>query len=187
MENSKITKEVGKTIATKVPINTHEELIDLIQSGAYLSISDFLREAIREELKRYKINNIRDIDYIDAKSEILSYFIKYQVCYLDEIALDLELEFELVAHVLKDLLREGRIAIVSDKSLLDELEEVNLGNNSYNFIKLDGKRLIIESKSKKGEFISLRVNSKDNSIVKSKGEVLTNGVAILSKAYSFVK
>ena len=63
-----------------------EELIGLVNSGAYLSISDFLREAIRNELALYKINDIRDIKYMDAKKEVLSYFMKYHDCYLDEIA-----------------------------------------------------------------------------------------------------
>ncbi len=78
-------KGIGKTIATKVPMNIHEELIGLVNSGAYLSISDFLREAIRNELALYKINDIRDIKYMDAKKEVLSYFMKYHDCYLDEI------------------------------------------------------------------------------------------------------
>ena len=55
-EISKNNKEIGKTIATKVPINIHNQLINLIENGDYLSISDFLREAIREQLKTYKVS-----------------------------------------------------------------------------------------------------------------------------------
>ena len=40
-EISKNNKEIGKTIATKVPINIHNQLISLIENGDYLSISDF--------------------------------------------------------------------------------------------------------------------------------------------------
>ena len=95
-EISKNNKEIGKTIATKVPINIHNQLMNLIENGDYLSISDFLREAIREQLKTYKVANFREINYFDAKKEVLSYFIKYNDCFLDEIAIDLELDFELV-------------------------------------------------------------------------------------------
>ena len=102
-EISKNNKEIGKTIATKIPINIHNQLINLIENGDYLSISDFLREAIREQLKTYKVANFRQINYSDAKKEVLSYFIKYDDCFLDEIAIDLELDFELVYILFQDL------------------------------------------------------------------------------------
>ena len=37
-EISKNNKEIGKTIATKVPINIHNQLMNLIENGDYLSI-----------------------------------------------------------------------------------------------------------------------------------------------------
>ena len=80
-EISKNNKEIGKTIATKVPINIHNQLMNLIENGDYLSISDFLREAIREQLKTYKVANFREINYFDAKKEVISYFIKYKEIY----------------------------------------------------------------------------------------------------------
>ena len=106
-EINKNNKEIGKTIATKVPINIHNQLINLIEKGDYLSISDFLREAIREQLKNYKVANFRQVNYFEAKKEILSYFIKYNDCFLDEIAIDLELDFELVFNIINDLVLEG--------------------------------------------------------------------------------
>lgn len=180
-------KGIGKTIATKVPMNIHEELIGLVNSGAYLSISDFLREAIRNELALYKINDIRDIKYMDAKKEVLSYFMKYYDCYLDEIAFDLELDFDLVSRILKDLLREGRIILVTGKSILEEIEEKNFDGSDYNLIKLEGKRIIIQSKSTGNRYITLRHDRNNNTVLKSKDEIVFNGTAILSKCYSFVK
>ena len=149
-------KGIGKTIATKVPMNIHEELIGLVNSGAYLSISDFLREAIRNELALYKINDIRDIKYMDAKKEVLSYFMKYHDCYLDEIA---------------DLLREGRIILVTGKSILEEIEEKNFDGSDYNLIKLEGKRIIIQSKSTGNRYITLRHDRNNNTVLKSKDEI----------------
>ena len=125
-EINKNNKEIGKTIATKVPINIHNQLINLIENGDYLSISDFLREAIREQLKTYKVANFREINYFDAKKEVISYFIKYKECFLDEIAIDLELDFELVINILNDLIIEGRIVKISN----DELSEKRALNNS---------------------------------------------------------
>ena len=190
-EISKNNKEIGKTIATKVPINIHNQLINLIENGDYLSISDFLREAIREQLKTYKVANFRQINYFDAKKEVLSYFIKYDDCFLDEIAIDLELDFELVYNILNDLIQEGRIVKISNEELL---EKRGFDNNDLNFskeenplYKIDGKRLIVESRSKDYEFISIRHNADYKTVFKNNGLVVENASVILSEAYSLIK
>ena len=188
---NKNNKDIGKTIATKVPINIHNQLLDLIHNGAYLSISDFLREAIREQLKTYKVANLREISYLDAKREVISYFIKYNDCYLDEIAIDLELDFELVFNIVNELILEGRVAEISgDETLKGQKEnngETNNSQNKDNLLKIDGKRLILESRSKNYEFISIRNNMDYNAIFKNNGIVVDNGTVILSKRYSFIK
>lgn len=190
-EISKNNKEIGKTIATKVPINIHNQLINLIENGDYLSISDFLREAIREQLKTYKVANFREINYFDAKKEVLSYFIRYDDCFLDEIAIDLELDFELVLNILNDLIQEGRIVKISNEELLekrgiDNPESYHSKNNN-NVYKIEGKRLIVESRSKDYEFISIRHNMDYKSIFKNNGAVVENASVILSEGYSFIK
>ena len=190
-EISKNNKEIGKTIATKVPINIHNQLINLIENGDYLSISDFLREAIREQLKTYKVANFRQINYFDAKKEVLSYFIKYDDCFLDEIAIDLELDFELVYNILNDLIQEGRIVKISNEELLEKRGIGNLENyrskDNGRVYRIEGKRLIVESRSKDYEFISIRHNMDYKSIFKNNGVVVENASVILSEAYSFIK
>ena len=190
-EISKNNKEIGKTIATKVPINIHNQLMNLIENGDYLSISDFLREAIREQLKTYKVANFREINYFDAKKEVLSYFIRYDDCFLDEITIDLELDFELVLNILNDLIQEGRIVKISNEELLkkrgiDNPESYHSKNNNSVY-KIEGKRLIVESRSKDYEFISIRHNMDYNSIFKNNGAVVENASVILSEGYSFIK
>ena len=190
-EKSKNNKEIGKTIATKVPINIHNQLMNLIENGDYLSISDFLREAIREQLKTYKVANFREVNYFDAKKEVLSYFIKYNDCFLDEIAIDLELDFELVLNILNDLMQEGRIVMISNEELLekrgiDNPESYHSKNNNSVY-KIEGKRLIVESRSKDYEFISIRHNMDYKSIFKNNGAVVENASVILSEGYSFIK
>lgn len=190
-EISKNNKEIGKTIATKVPINIHNQLINLIENGDYLSISDFLREAIREQLKTYKVANFREINYFEAKKEVISYFIKYNDCFMDEIAIDLELDFELVLNILNDLVLEGRIVKISNDELIEKRglksPDLDNSNDEGNIIKLEGKRLIVESRSKDYEFISIRHNTNYKSILKNNGVVVDNATVILSEAYSFVK
>ena len=183
-EISKNNKEIGKTIATKVPINIHNQLMNLIENGDYLSISDFLREAIREQLKTYKVANFREINYFDAKKG-------YNDCFLDEITIDLELDFELVLNILNDLIQEGRIVKISNEELLekrgiDNPESYHSKNNNSVY-KIEGKRLIVESRSKDYEFISIRHNMDYNSIFKNNGAVVENASVILSEGYSFIK
>ena len=190
-EINKNNKEIGKTIATKVPINIHNQLINLIENGDYLSISDFLREAIREQLKTYKVANFREINYFDAKKEVISYFIRYNDCFLDEIAIELELDFELAYNILNDLLLEGRIVKISNDELFEKRglfnqEGASLKNRG-NILKFEGKRLIVESRDKDYEFISIRHNADYRTIQKNNGLVLKNASVILSEAYSFVK
>ena len=190
-EISKNNKEIGKTIATKVPINIHNQLMNLIENGDYLSISDFLREAIREQLKTYKVANFREINYFDAKKEVLSYFIKYNDCFLDEIAIDLELDFELVLNIINDLIEEGRIVKISNEELFekrgaDNPEVYRLKDNDPVY-RIEGKRLIVESRSKDYDFITIRHNVDYKSVFKNNGVVLENASVILSEAYSFIK
>ena len=190
-ETSKNNKEIGKTIATKVPINIHNQLMNLIENGDYLSISDFLREAIREQLKTYKVANFREINYFDAKKEVVSYFIKYEDCFLDEIAIDLELDFELVLNIINDLIQEGRIVKISNDELfekrgMDNHEAYRLKDNDAAY-RIEGKRLIVESRSKDYEFISIRHNVDYKSVFKNNGVVVENASVILSEAYSFIK
>ena len=189
-EINKNNKEIGKTIATKVPINIHNQLINLIENGDYLSISDFLREAIREQLKTYKVANFRKIDYFDAKKEVISYFIKYNDCFLDEIAIDLELDFELVLNILNDLLLERRIVKISNEELSEKralnTSDEYVPENSDNILKFEGKRLIVESRSRSYEFISIRHNADYKTILKNRRIVVNNASVILSEAYSFV-
>ena len=190
-EISKNNKEIGKTIATKVPINIHNQLMNLIENGDYLSISDFLREAIREQLKTYKVANFREINYVDAKKEVVSYFIKYNDCFLDEIAIDLELDFELVLNIIYDLMQEGRIVKISNEELfekrgMDNHEAYRLKDNDAVY-RIEGKRLIVESRSKDYEFISIRHNVDYKSVFKNNGVVVENASVILSEAYSFIK
>jgi hypothetical protein len=190
-EINKNNKEIGKTIATKVPINIHNQLINLIEKGDYLSISDFLREAIREQLKNYKVANFRKVDYFEAKKEILSYFIKYNDCFLDEIAIELELDFELVFNIINDLILEGRIEKISNDEMIEKmsLNNQDSDNSKANdkILKFKGKRLIVESRSKDYEFVSIRHNADYKAILKNNGVVVDNATVILSEAYSFIE
>jgi Arc/MetJ-type ribon-helix-helix transcriptional regulator len=99
----------GKTVGTKLTPREYEEIVNLINNGLYLSVSDFLRESIRDKLKATKIIKLRDINYDDAKKEILGYYRNYDEAYLSEVSENLELDLELVIQITEELEKEGRL------------------------------------------------------------------------------
>lgn len=101
-----------KTIGTKLTQNEMEEINGLIKAGIYLSVSDFLREAVREKLKAIKVIKVRDVDYDTAKKEILGYYRSYSEAYDYEVADNLELDYELVCQIVDELESEGRLGDV---------------------------------------------------------------------------
>jgi len=103
---------IPKTVGTKLTPKENEEIQTLIQNGIYLSASDFLREAVRDKLKAIKIIKTREIDYNNAKKEILGYYKKYSEAYDYEVADDLELDYELVCQIVDELESEGRLGVI---------------------------------------------------------------------------
>ena len=110
---------------------------------------------------------------------------------MDEIAIDLELDFELVYNILNDLIQEGRIVKISNEELLEKRgignQETYRSKDNDRVYRIEGKRLIVESRSKDYEFISIRHNMDYKSIFKNNGVVVENASVILSEAYSFIK
>jgi len=102
-------KMESKTIGTKLAKKEYEEISELVNDGIFLSGSDFVREAIREKLKRIKVIKIRDIDYETAKKEVLGYYKSYKESYISEVAENLELDLELTAQIVQELIKEGKL------------------------------------------------------------------------------
>ena len=107
-----VNMEKPKTIGTKLTPYENEEINKLITAGIYLSVSDFLREAVREKLRAIKVIKVRDIDYNVAKKEVLGYYREYSEAYDYEVADDLELDYELVCQIVDELEKEGRLGAV---------------------------------------------------------------------------
>lgn len=104
--------EKPKTIGTKLTHHEFEEINKLIEAGIYLSVSDFLREAVREKIKAIKVIKVRDVDYDTAKKEVLGYYRSYSEAYDYQVADDLELDYELVCQIVDELESEGRLGAV---------------------------------------------------------------------------
>ena len=99
----------SKTIGTKLPKAEYDEISELINAGMFLNGSDFVREAVREKLRSVKVIKIRDIDYDRAKKEVLGYYKSYEEAYISEVAENLELDLELTAKIVQDLINEGKL------------------------------------------------------------------------------
>lgn len=114
MPNYKTHSEIkpAKTVGTKLTSREHGEISGLIDAGIYLSVSDFIREAVRDKLMALKVIKVRNIDYNQAKKEVLGYYRNYSEAYDYEVAEDLELDYELVVKITEELEQEGRLKMV---------------------------------------------------------------------------
>jgi len=114
MSNYKKSPEVkiAKTVGTKLTSCEHEEISGLIDAGIYLSVSDFIREAVRDKLRALKVVKLREINYLDAKKEVLGYYRNYSEAYDFEVAEDLELDYDLTVRITNELEQEGRLKVI---------------------------------------------------------------------------
>lgn len=105
--------ERTKAVGTELTMEDYNEIQELINAGRYISISDFLRDAVRDKL--YSKSNvaevikIRNVDYSEAKKEVLDYYRTYKEAFPHEVAEALELDYELVWRITEDLKKEGRL------------------------------------------------------------------------------
>ncbi len=106
--NHKETKQ-SKTVGTKLTPREYEEVTTLIESGLFLSVSDFIRESVRDKLKATKVIKLRDITYEEAKKEVLGYYRNYDESYDYEVSENLELDYKLVCQIIAELEQEGRL------------------------------------------------------------------------------
>lgn len=100
---------LGVTVGTKLSPTEHETLQKIVNSGAYLNVSDFVRGAIRDKLEGIEIIKLRDVDYKTAKKEVLGYYKKYGDAYPSDAANDLGLDMRMVMKIVKELTKEGRL------------------------------------------------------------------------------
>jgi len=106
------TAPLAKAVGTKVTPREIEEINMQVNAGIYLSVSDFIREAVRDKLRAIKVIKVRDIDYNTAKKEVLGYYQSYQEAYDYEVSEDLEIDYELVCEITEELEREGRLGVI---------------------------------------------------------------------------
>ena len=86
-----------------------EEIEMLIEEGFYMNVADFVRMSVREKLESIRVLNVRGVDEKKAKKEILEYLKNNKKSYPSEIADALQLDFDTVLSITKELVKEGRL------------------------------------------------------------------------------
>jgi Arc/MetJ-type ribon-helix-helix transcriptional regulator len=107
--NKETVQPVSVSIGSKIAPAEAAQIRELIEAGIYLNESDFVRDAIRHRLSEIKVIKCRDIDFETAKKEVLGYYKSQGEAYPDEVAADLELDFDLVIKATNELRKEGRL------------------------------------------------------------------------------
>ena len=105
--------ERTKAVGTELTMEDYNEIQELINAGRYISISDFLRDVVRDKLynnsNAAKVIEIRNVDYSEAKREVLDFYRRYKEAFPHEVAEALELDYELVWRITEDLKKEESI------------------------------------------------------------------------------
>ncbi len=107
--NKETVQPASVSIGAKIAPAEAAQIRELIEAGIYLNESDFVRDAIRHRLSEIKVIKCRDIDFETAKKEVLGYYKSQGEAYPDEVAADLELDFDLVMKATNELRKEGRL------------------------------------------------------------------------------
>jgi len=106
------TKKESKTVGTKLTHLEYEKVQNLVDAGMYLSVSDFIRDAIREKMDGIEIINLRDVDYKTAKKEILGYYEKFNEAYPSDIGNELGISLEMTYRIVNELIKEKRLDVI---------------------------------------------------------------------------
>jgi len=103
------TRLEGKTVGTKLAPRDYKKMEELVKKGAYLGVSDFIRDAIKEKLQSIEVIELREVGYKQAKKEVLEYYKHHGEAYPSDAADDLQLDFKLVHKIVAELRKEGKL------------------------------------------------------------------------------
>jgi len=100
--------KVSELVSARLSHKEMEEIEKLVEEGFYMNVADFVRMAVREKLESVKVIDVRDVAKEKAKKEVVEYLKENQRAYPSDVADALQLDFDLVLEIVKDLIEEGR-------------------------------------------------------------------------------
>ena len=74
-----------------------------------MNTADFVRMAVREKLESISIINVRNVSEEKAKKEVIDYLKNNKRAYPSDVADALQMDFDMVLSIIKELIAEGRI------------------------------------------------------------------------------
>ncbi|MBI4895532.1 MAG: winged helix-turn-helix transcriptional regulator [Candidatus Aenigmarchaeota archaeon] len=86
-----------------------EEIEKLVEEGFYMNTADFVRMSVREKLESIKIIEPRTLSAEKARKEIIEFLKENKKAYPSDIADELNIDYDTVLEIVKDLMKEGRI------------------------------------------------------------------------------
>lgn len=98
----------NELVSARLSPKEAEEIEKLVEEGFYMNTADFVRMAIREKLETINVVDVRNVEKDRAKKEIVEYLRKNKKAYPSDIADALNLDFDLVLEIAKELMKEGR-------------------------------------------------------------------------------
>tara|TARA_Y100000310_G_scaffold343831_2_gene453348 strand:+ start:1861 stop:2199 length:339 start_codon:yes stop_codon:yes gene_type:complete len=103
---------VGKMAGVKLASLEYKKIQEFVDKGAFLNVSDFIREAVRDKLEETRVVQLREVDYKTAKRDVIEYYKKHKESYPSDAALDLGLDLEMVYKIVKELVNEKRAEFI---------------------------------------------------------------------------
>ncbi|HLD38713.1 MAG TPA: hypothetical protein VJB05_00175 [archaeon] len=102
-------KEISELVSARLSPKDLEEIEKIVEEGFYMNTADFVRTSVREKLESIKVINVRDVSMEKAKKEVVEYLKNNKKSYPSDIADALQLDFDIVLDIVKELIKEGRI------------------------------------------------------------------------------
>lgn len=94
-------------VGTRLTEKEARRLDELVEAGAFMNRADAVRTAIRQMISAIRVVEARRISLPAAKKEVLTYLESHDQAYASDISNDLELDYDLVLQVLKELRKSG--------------------------------------------------------------------------------
>ena len=101
-------------VGARVAKQEYDAIRQLVDAGAYVNISDFVREAVRDKLQNVEMITLRDVTPEQARKEILRYTDRHGRCYPSDIAHDLRLDYRFVSRVVEQLIEEREVEVAEE-------------------------------------------------------------------------
>ena len=100
-------EEEHEHVGTRITRTAAEKLDALVAAGAFLNRADAVRTAIRQMISGVTILKERKIPFGQARKEIVAYLDQHDQAYASDIANALELDYDLVLRVIRELRESG--------------------------------------------------------------------------------